>query len=41
MDPTGQYFLVIGGENLIDSHTVDELLKEDITERGYNGNMDL
>jgi UDP-glucose 4-epimerase len=32
MDLTGKRLLVIGGAGLIGSHTVDELLKEDVTE---------
>ncbi len=32
MDVTGKRFLVIGGAGLIGSHTVDELLKEDVAE---------
>lgn len=32
MDITGKKFLVIGGAGLIGSHTIDELLKEDVKE---------
>ncbi|MFM6004918.1 MAG: NAD-dependent epimerase/dehydratase family protein, partial [Sphaerospermopsis kisseleviana] len=32
MDLAGKRFLVIGGAGLIGSHTVDELLKEDVAE---------
>ena len=32
MDITGKRFLVIGGAGLIGSHTIDELLKEDVKE---------
>ena len=32
MELTGKRFLAIGGAGLIGSHTVDELLKEDVKE---------
>ena len=36
MDLKGKKIVVVGGAGLIGSHTVDELLKEDVKERIFD-----